>query len=456
MARSLNEIRNDLAAKTKEIAPLAQRFVDGGDKQLNDDELKQFRDVHKEIETLTAEQSDAQRTEQERKDDEKAAREAIDLGRQYNSPAGRSLSGRVPRESDGVPQQQQDGDSYRSIGERFVDSDEFKQYRENGLGRGVRSAPFGLGSLYEPAERRAVITSGTLAPTIQPQRLPGIMAPDQPELRMRDVFPSGRTGTNQVEFVLEGSRVNNAAETAEATDFLGTTAATGLKPESGFDLSLETAPVRTIATLLYIPRTAMDDADQMQSYIDQLLRRFVAEREDRQLLLGDGVNPNLTGINVVSGRQNLNGAYWFSTGKDGLNMVDRIRHAKTRIRLGGRGRASAIVLNPERLEEIETLKKSGTSNEYLLPNGGPFGSALVPRLWGLPVIEHEDQPVNFATVADGRAAMVFDRMDARIYVTDSNRDLFERNILTILCESRLAFPIFFPSRIAYTDLVATA
>lgn len=450
--RSLREIQADLATKSKAIAPLAQKFVAGGDEGLNGDELTQFRSLHKEIETLKAEESDAQRTAQELEADRRAAQEAIELGRQYNDPQ-RSASRSMPRGE--AAERERQGEDIRSIGERFIDSDEFKRYREDQVGRGVRSAPFAVGSMYEATERRALITSTTLGDIIRPQRLPGIMAPDVPELRMRDAFPNGRTGTNLVEYVLEGDLVNGAAEVAEASALTGTGVTAGQKPESGLDFSLEQSPVRTIATLLYIPRSALDDADQMQGYIDQLLRRFVAEREDTQLLIGNGTNPNLMGINNVSGKQNLNGAYWATAGKTALNPVDRIRHAKTRIRLGGRGLASFVVVHPERLEEIETMKKTGGSNEYLLPGGGPFGGAAVPTLWKLPVIEHESQPVDVATVADGRAAMVFDRMDAQIFITDSNRDLFERNIITILCESRLAFPIFFPGRIAYTDLVAT-
>jgi len=451
MPRSLREIQSEIATKTKTIAPLAQKALDGG---LEGDEQTQFRAVHKELETLRSEEADATRTEEEREGDRRAAEEAIRLGREYIERGSEPLSGRVPQGGSRGHSVQDNPEGGLTLGERFVQSEQFQQYRAN-VEPGRSSRPFDARTMYEPSERRALITSGTLAPIIQPQRLPGIMAGDVPELRMRDIFPAGRTGTNTVEYVLEGTLTNGAAEVAEATSLTGVGVTGGVKPESGFDLSLESSPVRTIATLLYIPRTALDDADQMQSYIDQLLRRFVAEREDRQLLLGNGVNPNLEGINVVSGRQDLNGAYWAGTGRAGLNPVDRIRHAITRIRLGGRGRASAIIVHPERLEEIETMKKENASNEYLLPNGGPFGNAAVSTLWRRPVIEHELQPIDVATVVDGRAAMVFDRMDARIYITDSNRDLFERNILTILCESRLAFPIFFSSRIAYTDLVAT-
>lgn len=456
--RTLEQIRADLAAKSKLIAPLAQKYVANSD-GLAGDELTQFRALHGELETLHGEEVDAQREQDERAGDRRAAEDAIRLHGEYTTPAGRSLSGRTPGNSgDGGGHE-----SIRSFGERFVNSDEFKAYRDNGQRPGASSAPVLLGSLWDghrdevarrfgvgPEEQRALVTTPVVTPLIQPQRLPGIYSPDLRELRVRDLFANGRTGSNSIEFVKETGRTNGAVEVAEATSLT-----TGIKPESGFTLGTDSAPVRTIATMIYITRAALDDADQMQTYIDQLLRRFVEEREDRQLLLGDGVSPNLRGLNATSGILNLNGAFFGATMP---NKMDRLRRAKTRIRIAGRGRASAYILNPENVEEFETLKTNATAgnNEYAALGGGPFGGPAGRTVWGLPFVENEDLAVNTAWAVDGRAAAVFDRMDARIYITDSNRDLFERNIITILCESRLAFPVFRPETIAKIDLAATA
>lgn len=455
--RAEQEVQNELSGLTRQIAPLAERFVGGS---LEGEDLTRFRSLKGDIERLSGELADVRRTASERSADRQAAQEMIELARSMHAPAGGSAARQVAGERQerraGLPEG-------RTWGERFVNSEQFRSYRDHGVGSGGRSQPFALGSLhdtheeeasrrlgYSPEESRALITTTVVAPLIAPQRLAGIQAPDVRELRMRDVFPQGRTGSNTIEYVQEATRTNGAAEVAEAT-----TLATGLKPESGFTLSEASAPVRTIATLMYITRNALDDADQMQSYIDGMLRQFVAEREDRQLLVGDGVSPNLTGVNVIGGSLNLNGAYYTTTMP---SAADRIRRAITRIRIAGKGRASAVIMNPQNVEEIELLKTNGTAgnNEYALPNGGPFGNGAVSTIWGRPIVEHDDQTLNQATVLDGRAAMVFDRMDAQTFITDSNRDLFERNILTILVESRLAFPIFWPGRIAKVALYATA
>lgn len=336
------------------------------------------------------------------------------------------------------------------MGQQFVESDQFRQYRESGVGRGGSSAPVQI-------DRRALITSTTVTEMILPNRIPGIFEPERVELTLRGALPNGRTDSNLIEFVREATRTNNAAEVAESTALDGTGLTGGVKPESGFTLEADSAPVRTVAHLMYVTRQALDDMAGLRSYIDAFLRRGLDERIDKQLLIGNGTAPNLKGLNVVSGSIALNGAYF---GTDWPTPADRIRRGITRVRLGGRGRASLVIMNPADVETLELTKVSVESgvvnNAYAMPNGGPFGNGSLATIWGRPIVESEDQTAGQATVLDGRAAMVMDRMDQQVFITDSNRDLFERNILTILVEERLAFPIFYPGRIAIVALTATA
>lgn len=442
--RSIREVENDLAARTRELNPLVVRYMEGG---LDGDDLATFRSLKGDVESLQGELADANIAEGQRRDDLAFAETASTLNRHYNQPTGQRASGQVP--GDGS-QRGEERPAGRTMGEQFVNSDQFRQYRESGVGRGTSSAPFRVEQSL--MEQRALITSTVVTSMILPDRQPGIYGPEMRPLLLRDALANGRTDSNLVEFVTEASRTNNAAEVAEATSLVD-----GAKPESGFTLAVDNAPVRTIATLMYVTRQALDDMSGLRSYIDGLLARFIDERVDRQLLVGNGTPPNLKGLNNVSGVLNLNGAYWAANG--GItNKLDRIRRSKTRVRIGGRGVASLVIVNPADLETFETMKVDGVAgqNQYVLPNGGPFGNGTIPTIWGMRALEHEDQTAGIATVLDGRACMVMDRMDTQLFLTDSNRDLFERNILTLLVETRLAFPIFYPGRIALVDLVATS
>lgn len=442
--RTLQEIKAEIAAKTREMTPLIEKAVNG-QIDANSDEYKTFQSKRDEVAQLQAELSDAERSESLKGDAESLRR----LGEEYNKPAG-SISGMRGRESG----QQRDEATYRSIGEAFANSDQLQEFRGR-LGAGSNSRSFRVGSVFPEnrqeslrrddldPEIRALITSTTVSVGIEPDRRPEIILPDQRELPVRALFPNGTTDSNSVEFVKMGARVNNAAEVADPTSLT-----TGLKPESGFDLTEDTAPVVTIAHLMYAHRNALQDMGQLTMLINQFLLRGLDERIDRQLLLGNGTSPNMRGLLATTGVQVLDDTpttgYWDTNPLPaGANKWDRLRRAMTVVRINGRGRTSGMVLSPELLEEASMAKDA--NGQYLFPAGGPFGSGGFTSLWGVPVTEQEDLAADQAVVGDfARGAAVLDRMNSQIFVSDSNRDLFERNIITFLAETRIAFPVYRP------------
>lgn len=438
MTRALNEIKAEIAAKTREMAPLIEKVVNG---QASSDEYGIFETKKREVEALQAEQSDAQRAESARGDAESLRR----LHDEYNTPAG-GVSGKTAKGS----QRNDDEPRYRSVGEAFAHSEQLQEFRGR-LGAGSYSRAFRVGTTFREnreeslrrenlaPEVRALITSTTVSVAIEPDRRPEIITPDLRELPVRSLFTNGTTDSNSVEFVKMGAQTNNAAEVADPTSLT-----TGLKPESGFDLTEDSVPVVTIAHLIYAHRNALQDFGQLRMLIDQFLFRGLDERVDRQLLLGNGTSPNMRGLLAQSGIQVADAAYWTANAlPTDANKWDRLRRAMTMVRINGRARTSGMVLSPNLLEEAAMAKDA--NGQYLFPAGGPFGGGGFTTLWGIPVTEQEDLADNQAVVGDyARGAAVLDRMDAQIFVSDSNRDLFERNIITILGETRLAFPVYRP------------
>lgn len=441
MTRALNEIKAEIASKTREMAPLIEKVVNG---QASSDEYGIFETKKREIETLQGEKADAERSEGLRDDAEQLRR----LHDEYNRPAGEPISGKH-----GNGKRDDDNPRYRSIGDAFANSEQLKEFRSR-LGAGSYSRAFRIGST-APQHReeslrrdniapevRALITSTTVDVAIEPDRRPEIITPDLRELPVRNLFTNGTTDSNTVEFVKMGTQTNNAAEVADPTDLT-----TGLKPESGFDLTEDSVPVVTIAHLTYAHRNALQDFGQLRMLIDQFLFRGLDERVDRQLLLGNGTSPNLRGLLSQSGIQVADAAYWTAnplpTAGAAANKWDRLRRMMTMVRINGRGRTTGMVLSPELLEEAAMAKDA--NGNYLFPAGGPFGTGGFTTLWGVPVTEQEDLAANQGIVGDfARGAAVLDRMDSQIFVSDSNRDLFERNIITILGETRIAFPVYRP------------
>ncbi|MBW7747865.1 phage major capsid protein [Enterobacter roggenkampii] len=261
---------------------------------------------------------------------------------------------------------------------------------------------------------------------IQPMQIPGIIMPGLRRLTIRDLLAQGRISSNALEYVREEVFTNNADVVAEKA----------LKPESDITFSKQTANVKTIAHWVQASRQVMDDAPMLQSYINNRLMYGLALKEEGQLLNGDGTGDNLEGLNKVAT------AYDTSLNATGDTRADIIAHAIYQV-TESEFSASGIVLNPRDWHNIALLK----DNEGRYIFGGPqaFTSNI---MWGLPVVPTKAQADGTFTVGGfDMASQVWDRMDATVEVSREDRDNFVKNMLTILCEERLALAHYRPTAI---------
>ncbi|WP_449506191.1 phage major capsid protein [Enterobacter hormaechei] len=261
---------------------------------------------------------------------------------------------------------------------------------------------------------------------IQPMQMPGIIMPGLRRLTIRDLLAQGRISSNALEYVREEVFTNNADVVAEKA----------LKPESDITFSKQTANVKTIAHWVQASRQVMDDAPMLQSYVNNRLMYGLALKEEGQLLNGDGTGDNLEGLNKVAT------AYDTSLNATGDTRADIIAHAIYQV-TESEFSASGIVLNPRDWHNIALLK----DNEGRYIFGGPqaFTSNI---MWGLPVVPTKAQAVGTFTVGGfDMASQVWDRMDATVEVSREDRDNFVKNMLTILCEERLALAHYRPTAI---------
>lgn len=258
---------------------------------------------------------------------------------------------------------------------------------------------------------------------IQPMQVPGIIMPGLRRLTIRDLLAQGRISSNSLEYVREELFTNNAASVAEKA----------LKPESELTFSKQTANVKTVAHWIQASRQVMDDAPMLQSYVNNRLMYGLALEEERQLLNGDGSGDDLEGINHVAT------AYDAGLNVAGDTRADIIAHAIFQV-TESEFSASGIVLNPRDWHSIALLK----DNEGRYIFGGP--QAFTQNImWGLPVVPTRAQSQGTFTVGGfDMASQVWDRMDATIEVSREDRDNFVKNMLTILCEERLALAHYRP------------
>ena len=110
--------------------------------------------------------------------------------------------------------------------------------------------------------------------------------------------------------------------------------------------------------------------------------------------------------------------------------------------------ATGVVLNPIDWDVMGGVKD--TTGRYII--GNPQGTAS-PTLWGLPVVATNAMAEDkFLVGAFRLGAQVFDRWLARVEVATENEDDFIKNLVTILCEERLALAVYRPQAFIFGDL----
>ncbi|MBP6861352.1 MAG: phage major capsid protein [Neisseriaceae bacterium] len=272
--------------------------------------------------------------------------------------------------------------------------------------------------------RSALTSSGVADGVIEPHRLPGIMQAKKQRLFVRDLIPSGKTDSPAIYWVQQTGFTNNAATVPENT----------LKPTSEIDFGTQITPVTTVAHLFKASKQIMDDFSQLQTLVDAELRYGLKYVEEQQMLYGDGLGANLKGIMPQAS------AYKGAFDVDKQNGIDDIRLAMLQAQLA-RLPASGVVMHYQDWAKIELLKDA--NGNYIF--GNPSGLAY-PVLWGLPVVETEIVAFKdkFLTGAFESGAQIFDREDANVVISTENNDDFEKNMLTIRCEERLALAVYRP------------
>jgi len=343
----------------------------------------------------------------------------------------------------------------RSLGVTVVESPEFKSML-GGFPDGripaqsrVQSAPIAVKALFTGA------SSTSAGAFVVNERTDIVEFLGRKPLTLRNLVSNRRTTSDAVEFVQESSHTNAAAVVAEATSAAARTAAAntstgavtftnasggGYKPEGSWAFAVVTANVKTIAEWVPVTKRALADVAQLEGLINDQLSADVAEAEENQLLNGDGSGENFTGIANTSGIQ----TQAFAT-----DIFTSVRKGITKLRTVGRVNPTAILMNPADAEAVD-LTKDGNNQYYY---GGP--SAIGQRtLWGVPVIESESQTSGFATLGDFTKAVVWDREQTTVTMTDSHSDFFVRNLVAVLAEERLAFGVTRPTAFCTVDIVA--
>ncbi|MFG1465246.1 phage major capsid protein [Xanthobacter sp. DSM 24535] len=293
----------------------------------------------------------------------------------------------------------------KSLGQQFIDSAEVKAFC-------AKSQPRGRVDYQTKATITSATTNaaGSAGAAVNQTRLPGIIAPPDRRMTVRDLITPGRMDGSTLEYVRETGFTNSASTVAEGA----------AKPQSDLKFDLMQTGAKVIAHHAKASRQILEDFAQLASYIDGRLRYGLAFKEEAQLLNGDGTGQNLLGIIPQAT------AFVAPITLTAPTSIDMMRLAMLQAALAELP-ATGHVMHPIDWAWIETLKDA--EGRYII--GNPQGT-LSPTLWSLPVVTTQSIALDkFLTGAFRLGAQVFDRWMARVEIATENEDDFIKNLVTV-------------------------
>jgi HK97 family phage major capsid protein len=243
------------------------------------------------------------------------------------------------------------------------------------------------------------------------------------ERTVGDMMLQGETSSNQVEYYEETTVTNNAATVNEGV----------AKAESALGWTLRNEPIRKIATWIPATDEVLADVPFMESQIRGRLSYMVQRVEERQLLNGNGVAPNILGILQRPGIQTQ------AKGTD--PTPDAIYKAMQKVRgASGAGFAEPtdVVLHPNDWTDIRLLRT--TDGIYIWGNPSDAGPE---RIWGKPVRQTTEITEGTGLTGAFRPfAEVLRRAGITVTMSTEHSTYFTENKVAILAEERLGLAVY--------------
>jgi HK97 family phage major capsid protein len=302
-------------------------------------------------------------------------------------------------------------DEQLSIGAQAVASEKLKTFASSVQGGQRVSVPV----------KNITLSADIAAGVVEPQRLPGIDLMPKQRLFVRDLIASGRTTSPAIFWVQQTGFTNAAKVVAEGTQ----------KPYSDIEFATKITPVVTIAHMFKASKQILDDFAQLQSMIDAEMRYGLKYVEEQEILFGAGGAGNIEGIVPQAS------AFVPAFEPEDRTPIDDLRLAILQAQIA-RMPVTGFVVHYTDWAKIELTKDS--TGGYILAN--PLRIAG-PTLWGRPVVETEipEFEGEFLAGAFATGAQIFDREEANVVISTENVDDFEKNMISIRCEERLALAV---------------
>jgi HK97 family phage major capsid protein len=312
-----------------------------------------------------------------------------------------------------------------SVGAQLVKSDKLHAFQQGQTGK------------CRVEVKNTLVGSDT---NVAPDRRPNIVPGAQNILTLENFLVSLPTASNAVEFTKELAFTNNAAEAAEGAQ----------KAESALTWALVNMPISTVAHFLKISKQLAADNAALAAYVNVRMMYGVNRKVESQLVSGDGTAPNISGI-LDTGNFTAHG---YLSGALGTTLSKLVLIRKMIADCWNAGYpADAILLNPVDWAGIEIDLFTTAAGQVPFK----YDEAGRPVLFGLPVIQSVGMTAdNVAVGAFGMAYTIYNREGVVVELSDSDADNFQKNLVTIRAERRLALATNVPAAVRAGDLTPPA
>lgn len=292
----------------------------------------------------------------------------------------------------------------KSIGQRFIESEEFK----SAIARGDGNARFNIDGV---GLKTLMQTSAGFAP--QAIRTGEVEMYPSESLGFFNLIPKGQTSQTSYVYMEETTRTIAAAEKTEANAYA----------ESAFAFTERSASVEDVGHWLPITRKQLDDVPQVQGLIDGEMRQGLLERLEYQSINGDGSTPNLQGILAKTGINTQSAV--------GIPSLDAFYKAMTLCQKNGFSEPNVIVVNGEDWEPIQLMKTD--DGQYIWGHPADVGPM---RIWGRRLVPTFRIAKGTAFTGDLNRALYAERLGITVEISDSHDTYFIYNKMAIRCWTR--------------------
>lgn len=253
---------------------------------------------------------------------------------------------------------------------------------------------------------------------------------------MRELFTSVTTGTEWIKYIDQATVVRNASNVA----YCGTTTS-----NTAVTWKVSTVEIQKVRDFMDICLDMMSDYGFVQGEINRLLNESLDLQIDSQLVVGNGIGPQLFGLASIASTFSATSTFpgaTFAGLVPSAQIIDLISVAGAQIRIFGQQNMyfpDNVLMNPADVQAIKFLKNS--FGDYIRNN------QLIASIWqdqngtyyvdGMRIVENPLIAQNTLYIGDFRKGTVYSKPGIGIEFAYENRSNFETETVTVKIYERL-------------------